>query len=233
MMTQITQRIGVGTHTAEQLAYALEMSPLGGATKRKIGALGAFGFIDRVASGYVTTSLGKRLLRPMPGETEQILKEAFMSVPIYQEVWSAYQGEGVLPTALGVVLERKFGISDGNGEFAAKVLRDSALYAGLINEVGVFTRPAEEPGPTVPGNPGPTLQQLAEHTAQSEGDNKPEAKMHSVASITLSNPRAELRVPEHLGGKDLRRVTRWLDEAVKPWLRLQVEEEELDEEANA
>lgn len=228
MLDQVVGRIGTGVHDADVIAEALKMSPAGGATKRRIAAMATFGLFNRTNKGYEVTKLAKSILRPLPGELPELLQEAFSSVPLYKEVEETYKDEGRLPDALPIIFERRFGISSGNGEYAARVFVDSARFAGVIDEAGRYVTSAgqvedEDPqvqAPNQPINAPITMVELASRERQPD------------LTIELAQPHARLSVGRDLNAIDVRRIMKWLDKAVKPWLEFQ-SPEELDGEAEA
>jgi len=226
----VIKNLGLGTHTIDELANALSLSPNGGATKRKIAAMAAFSLLHRNSRGYEVTKLARTIVRPLPDELPGLLKQSFEGVPLYQEVLAEYKETSRFPAHLGRVFERKFGISDGNGELAAKIFLESAKYAGIASEDGYILDVVEEKALAAsPIHNQATIQEVADVFRL-----KSEEVSHlkpATLTITLAAPASELHVPAKLSARDVAKITKWLEAAVKPWLGLQIED--LDEEADA
>lgn len=227
MLEQIVGRLGGGGHPMESIAHAIGMSPSGGATRRKIGAMTAFGLLTKTPTGYAVTKLAKSILRPLPGELPQLLQESIQEVPLYRDLLDTYRPDGKVPLALPIVLERKFGISSGNGEYAAKVFIESARFAALIDEEGNFV--GNEGAPVVEA-PEPRAPEARATLTLSDLANQP---VKEELTIVLGNPPSRLSILSGLSTPEVKRIINWIDFAVKPWLQFQATDTELDGEANA
>lgn len=225
----VVSKMGMGTHTAEDLASALGMSAAGGATKRKIAAMAAFGLLDRGAGQYSISGLTRSLLRPMPGERPTLLRKAFENVPLYRDVLQAFAEQGRLPDqdALAATLVRKYGIANASGDYAAKVLLESAAVAGIIDSERRFESALRSQSPDESRQTQQTIADLA-----GQASIEPTTRL-GTTSISLQKPFAELTVAANLSARDLARIGKWLDQAAKPWLSFQVEEDDLGGEDDA
>lgn len=223
----IQQGMGLGAHDREAIAKALGHEAETGASNRKIGALNMFGLIDRGANGYAITNLGKSLLRPLPGEEPDLLRKAFLNVPLYAEVFEKYKPEGRLPQHISALLERYFGILPPSGDYAARAMIQSGKYAGLLDDDLEFI----DAEPKTASNFG-TVEVCAPNVeAQVERHPREAAtKPSDRATVMLSNPAIELSAPASMTSKQKDRVVAWLDKVVKPWLEFQIEESEETEE---
>lgn len=132
-LTQIVQELGMGANSRLGLSKALGSEGITGSTARKIASMGAFGMLDKVGGAYQVSALGKKILRPLPGEEQVLLAQAFEHVTLYREILDAFASDGRLPKSLGTILERNHGIVPPNGDAAAKTLLESGQRAGIID----------------------------------------------------------------------------------------------------
>lgn len=220
----IQQALGLGAHAREAIAKALGHPTETGASSRKIGALNMFGLLDRGPDGYAITDSGKRLLRPLPGEEPELLRAAFLSVPLYQEVFDKYGPEGRLPQHIPQLLERSFGIVPPSGDYAARTMIQSAKYAGLLDDDLSFTK-AEEKSATAKPEVALGSVSHAPPVPIVHQENRPVSPAGLCsARVMLSNPLVEVSAPSSMTQRQKDRVVAWLDKVVKPWLEFQIEE---------
>jgi len=184
-----------------------------------------FGLIERTPTGYAITNLGKSLLRPLPGEEPDLLRDALQSVPLYGEVFEKYRPEGRLPLHIPQLLERYFGILPPSGDYAARTMIQSAKYAGLINEDLEFVDDEVKAPTTV----GETEERPSPSSPSAQFESQPGERLRGGAGramVMLSNPSIELSAPSSMTPRQKDRVVAWLDRVVKPWLEFQIEESE-------
>jgi hypothetical protein len=220
--------LGLGAHEREQIAKALGHPAESGASNRKIGALSMYGLLDRGSGGYAISSLGKSLLRPLPGEEPELLRAAFLSVPLYQEVFERYAPEGRLPQHIPQLLERSFGIVAPSGDYAARTMIQSAKYAGLLDEDLSFTAAEERLATAAPDAAVESVTQRAPEVSHSTVADTSASR--AGARVMLSNPAVEVTAPSTMTQRQKDRVVAWLDKVVKPWLEFQIEETDEPEE---
>ena len=92
---KIYERAGLGDCTIEELAAQMGQT-VSGAFRLKISTTKLFGFADSAATiGYRLSGLGERVIH---SETEEEARsEAFLSVPLYTEVYEKYKGHHLPP----------------------------------------------------------------------------------------------------------------------------------------
>ncbi len=233
----IQSSLGVGSHSREDMSKALGSKGVTGGTARKIAATSSFGLLRKTENGYAVSPLAKKLFRPLPGEEEALLQECFFSVPLYRELVEKYEPEGQIPNALPTLLERNFGIMSPNGTYAAKVFRDSAAYAGVLDPNGYFNRKGED------------AQELGQDSSSDSPDEEqvvrtlsgpatqsareaPKAISFETINIVLPSPGVTVIAPKTMTAKQKERTIAWLDQVVKSWLQFIVEEDQEEGETN-
>lgn len=232
MIGAVYKANGVQWTSADLVAEALGMSPRGGATGRKIGALAAFGLLEKGSEGYRISDLAKRVLRPLPGELEEALREAFLNVPLYRDVLDRYRPDGRLPDGLPRFLDRVFSVAVASADYAAKVLLDSGNYARILDGSEILGSDEKivptEPQKPVEVNPG------QESKVTVDEPPTPDPKLPNVdtslISIELPNPRAVFTTKSKLTSKDKARLLSWIDKVLKAQLEFLIEEEVEDSE---
>jgi len=213
-----------GVHTAPDLAVALGLSPRGGATSRKIGAMTSYGLLARSSHGYVVTPIAKQINRPLPNELPDLLKRAFLSADLFAKVHAEFEEEGRLPEALDIVLERKFGVHSNTASFAERILRKSGEQAGVYDSAGNYLTAkaeaiAEEPGAS---RPPETIVEAVEVRASTDSKLITDVMM----TLELPSPRMIIHVKREITGAELKKLQDWLEKIVKPQLEfLQIEGE--------
>jgi len=130
-----------GSASQDQLAGGLGTSPRSGTFRTKLGATRIFGVVE-VTRGKVTlTDLGHRLADPESSSAARV--EAFMTVPLFSEIYDEYEGRS-LPPDKG--LEQKIadlGVSVKQTAKARQALLASAKRAGFFDTTpGRLIRPA-------------------------------------------------------------------------------------------
>jgi len=230
-LRMVSAAIGQGANTRLDIAIALGSERETGATSRKIATMIMFGLVQKSGEGYSITSLGKKILRPLPGEEMTLLKEAFLSAPLFADILERFGPEKRIPEALGRILERSFEIVAPNGDYAARIFMESARHAGIVDpERNLLSATGEtdleeqfdeqEDGEGVEANPQDELK-----TPPPSSTNPPSIK----TSITLLNPFAVFETSASLTSKQKKRLEEWLEQVVKPWIKFNLIEEELDE----
>ena len=225
---QVNAKVGSGFHKREEVSAAIGSPNVSGASARKIAAMNAFGLLERSGDGYAVSHLARRLLRPLPEEEKELLKQAFFSVSLYKDVYDAYLEDGKLPESFPVLLERKFGIADGIGDYAARILKDSGITAGLLEHDGNYLLESYSQG----------LPELNDYEKENVPDKKSSREERSLEAessqirIELPRPHAIFVTEKSLTVKEKARLIEWIDKILKVQIDFLVEEkEDLGEDA--
>jgi hypothetical protein len=123
-----------------QLAVALNQSANGGTFRSRLSAAKMFGLVS-VEHGEVSlTPLGLRIIDE--STAGPALAEAFLSVPLYKEMFGRYNGQALPPPA---AIERQMemlGVPKKQKERARQAFSTSADYAKFFAQNGRFSKPA-------------------------------------------------------------------------------------------
>ena len=116
--------------TLDQLAAALDQT-VSGAFRAKVATAATFGAIETQRKQITLTDLGVQLIDP---QTEAAARtQAFLSVPLYQKVFDAFQGSR-LPGDRGLEAELvKLGVAAKQAGKARQALQRSADQAGFFS----------------------------------------------------------------------------------------------------
>lgn len=199
--------LGKGPFDRESIAKGLGHVSLSGPAGQKIGALLHFGLLDSRKGTCSVSALGLALLRPISEQERQAaLITACKSPSLYMEIFKDFSGQS-MPSLFSNVLARKYGVSLGSAESVAGTFRESATFAGLLNN-GVLG----EAVATVQLPPDSSSQS---QPANSDGSMRPKEKAAAGTSrfaIPLSKKRVgSLELPLPLSAADLERIRGWLD----------------------
>lgn len=119
------QRSSVDGTTASK---ALDYSSENGAARTKLGAMNAYGLIDRGKKLVNVTELGIAIAHPLGDSRERGLKEAALGPPLFKEIWDNHRqcSESVLASTLV-----HKGIDTESAAQAAKIFKANVAFAGL------------------------------------------------------------------------------------------------------
>ncbi len=215
----VSSGLGSGQHKREDVSRAIGSPAVSGASARKIAAMVAFGLLNRTGDGYSVSSLAKSILRPLPDEEPVLLRKAFFNVELYKSVYEAYKADGKFPEALAITLERKFGIADEIGTYAARILLDSARTAGVVDASGSFvsledrSTDQENGAPPPPETPPPAV--------------NPTETFPDRIAIELPRPYARFETSRRLTGTEKERLLNWINKVLVSQLEFLVEEIDL------
>jgi hypothetical protein len=129
-----------GQASPDQLAGTLNTTPRSGTFRMKLGTSRTFGAINSSRGKVAITERGKRLIDPQTQEAERV--EAFLAVPLFERIFSEYQGNN-LPPDEG--LEKKMadlGVAPKQTAKARQAFQRSAEHAGFFKTTkGRLIRP--------------------------------------------------------------------------------------------
>jgi len=116
--------------TVDQLAAYVKQSAKSGTFRLRLSATSIFGITENQRGEVMLTELGRRILDP--ATQRKALAEAFMNVPLYQEIYSKYKGY-MLPPAKALEREMaNFGVSSKQTGKARQAFERSAQRAGFF-----------------------------------------------------------------------------------------------------
>lgn len=130
---------GAGAVELTQLAAAMNQTADGGTFRGRISAARMFGLIEFSGETAQLTDLGKDILDPMRAAAAKVT--AFLRVPLYEKLYSEFQGYPLPPAA---AIERKLvmlGLPQKQVDRARQAFAGSADFAGFINSNGRFVKP--------------------------------------------------------------------------------------------
>ena len=131
LVQEILVGLGEGTFSREVLGEALGYSNAhGGPGARKIAALVQYGLLRRKAGMYSPTELARRIAAP---GSEVALRQALCRPPLFAALLDRYTPQGRVPSRLGGVLWRDYGITRKASRKAADTFCRSARYAGVMD----------------------------------------------------------------------------------------------------
>jgi alpha-D-ribose 1-methylphosphonate 5-triphosphate synthase subunit PhnG len=142
-----------GSATQDQIAGSLGTTPRSGTFRNKLGAARVFGAVSVSRGNVKLTDLGHRLVDGQEKAAARV--DAFFAVPLYEEIYKAYEGKA-LPPDKG--LERKIaelGVSAKQTAKARQAFKSSAQLAGFFEtDRGRLIRPSatSNPGKSKEGN---------------------------------------------------------------------------------
>lgn len=145
LIAETLMRSWGGSATQDQIAGTLGTTPRSGTFRNKLGAARIFGAVTVSRGNVKLTDLGHRLADGQSKATARV--DAFFDVPLYKEIYEAYEGK-VLPPDEG--LERKIaelGVSTKQTAKARQALKSSAQLAGFFEtDRSRLIRPAVSQG---------------------------------------------------------------------------------------
>jgi len=210
MTLKIKRNLGSGRHDRESLATAMGYAGVSGAVSPKIAALVYFGFLEKKGNEYWLSEESRRVTDPLTeDEKREELQAALKRPDLYQDLIAKFEPDGRIPEQLPIHLHRFHGIADNAAVRAAAIFRQSAVYAGILNEEGRFCLanradipPQQIKPPSIPAVPNSSTGTVP------QADNKPPSEEHRSKTaryyaFPLSGGRAELNLPEKLSRKDI------------------------------
>lgn len=123
---------GGGAHTRDQLAGAMQQSPMSGAFIMKLSAARQFGLVDYIDGKFKLTDLGFSIVDKNETREKAARVEAFLNVELYRKVYEEFKGKQLPPRPLG--LEQTFvqmGVSPKQKTNARLAFDRSAKQAGF------------------------------------------------------------------------------------------------------
>lgn len=144
LLEKIAEALGNGPFGRDAIAEAIGHKPGSGSANAKIGALTHFGLLDRNGGGtYSASEIASKILHPThDGEKQAGMVAAAKSPTLYAELIEKYQGKG-LPSMLGNILYREFGVLQISAEEVANRFRETMLAVGLLRNGILHSEPGE------------------------------------------------------------------------------------------
>lgn len=162
------EKIAFGVHAVgfdscewNQLAARLNYAPQGGGFRLRMLAAKVFGLVNYERGQVTLEPLGQRIIDPAQARGAQV--EAFLTVPLYRQVFERLQGQ-VLPNAKAIeVLLVQLGVAPKQADKARQSLMRSARHAGFMDIApDRLTRPPNAPLPPTAAQPAPGAPQEVE-----------------------------------------------------------------------
>ncbi len=130
----------------KQLEAAFGISKRSGSFESSTSAVAQYGLIEGRGNDTIVTALARRILDPISeSDRQSALQEAFARPELHRELINHYNGER-LPDQLGNVLLATYGIQPAAKEACARLFRDSAAYAGVLDASGILRVPGSVAG---------------------------------------------------------------------------------------
>jgi hypothetical protein len=131
--TAIQRNVGTAQCDLDQVAGWMNQTVTSGAFRTKVNSARIFGLVKTGQSKLALTALGHQIVDP---ETEAAARvDAFLNVPLYNAIFTAYKGGALPPTAVG--LERhmaELGVAPKQTDKARQAFQRSAQQAGFFRE---------------------------------------------------------------------------------------------------
>lgn len=223
---KIREALGKGAYDREALANALGYSSASGDVARKIAAMVQFGLLDKSGNQYKLSLLSESITHPKDDkEFKDALVKAIYLPPLFKEVLTKFEPDGLIPKQLPNILYRDHGITNAASSEASQIFLQSCVYAGILNENNQFVQITnEQEGSCLP------LDNLKDNSDVPTPDNIPPQKSigfeinrtdTQMFKFALTKGKfAELIVPTELKNKDIAIIRKQIE-----LLELQVDEE--------
>ena len=117
-----------------------------GAFAALIGAAAKFSLVTSSSGVLSTTPLYREYkLAYTENDANEVLKRAFLAVPLFQKVHQKFYGQKLPIEILDKLIAREFEVDEGIASRVATYLTDAARAAKLLDEQNVFTMVPEGP----------------------------------------------------------------------------------------
>lgn len=179
-------------HREEIAARLGYQTAKGGLAARKIGALVHYGLLQRRSADlYGLSPLGIRLqaLSLGDGEFPSAIRKALEHPTLFKAILEHYGETGSIPRDLDSELAR-FGITAEASAEAARIFRESALFAGAIDTAGLFR------GQSRPSVPASTKAPPTANRSQKE------ARWNEIQILLSGQRKGWLKLPQDLSLED-------------------------------
>jgi hypothetical protein len=224
LITKINAEIGRTAVDRNQMGTILGFKGLNGGSAKVLATLAEVGLLEKAGDGLRLTDLAGKILRPIDEEDRQAnIRNSFFSSDFNREVYEAFEGQGRLPGALQVLLERNHGILPDAAKPAADVFRLSITFAGLVSPDGVYIAAEEgEPDSRNEEEFGSNSRKMHDNSGMGTPRSRilPTRLTHEVEMADLEC-RVVIGQPSTL--EEARRIERWFAVVVSPWLKFTLE----------
>lgn len=169
----IYSNVGQGECTDDQLAPWLNLSPKSSGYRVRLSSARMFGLVEPTSDGAMYLSpLGRRIVDPAQRRRASV--DAFLQVPLYLAVYSAFRGQMLPPSA---ALERQMigmGVAEKQKSRARQVFEKSAEQAGFFEQGrNRLVKPGfieGKPNETPPGETKDTARETTKGSVSGEDD---------------------------------------------------------------
>jgi hypothetical protein len=119
-------------HTRDQLAGALQQSPLSGAFIMKLSAARQFGLVDYLDGKFKLTDLGFSIVDKNESREKAARVQAFLNVELYRKIYENFKGKQLPPRPLGIEQTLvQLGVAPKQKSSARLAFEKSARQAGF------------------------------------------------------------------------------------------------------
>lgn len=223
LIGKVREGIGFSAASSDTIVKALGYETLNGTSKRKLGVLNHYGFLDRTSAGtYKISELAKRVLIPTDAfDRELAVTEAAKTPRLFQQIFERFSGHA-LPNLFTNLLVRDFGVAVDSGEQVAAVFKDSAEFAGLLRNGVLSSTPEADPEPTpaISAEPRRDASRAEALPLPAPAAQAPGAQRYTVA-LDGAGRVAQIDLPVPVRARDLTALVGWLN-----YMRLVAEQEE-------
>jgi hypothetical protein len=147
-------------HTRDQLAGALQQSPLSGAFIMKLSAARQFGLVDYLDGKFKLTDLGFSIVDKSESREKAARVQAFLSVELYRKIYENFKGKQLPARPLGIEQTLvQMGVAPKQKSSARLAFEKSARQAGFLTlDPDRLIEPMSDwsPDPTATVLPGKT-----------------------------------------------------------------------------
>ena len=127
-----------GKGSVETCAESMKRK-VGGAFTALVSAAVKYGFVTSKSGQLAVTEQFKRYrLAYDEKEKQELLRQAFLNVPLFNQVFTRFQQNGELPDILTKVLIREFDVNENLASAIRHYFIKGAIESGLLSEDGKF-----------------------------------------------------------------------------------------------
>lgn len=221
----IKQGLGKGAHDRDSVSKGMGFQKFHGEIGRKIAAMVQFGLLNKKGSTYSLSQLSEKVTHPKNDiEFRDAIREAVFLPDLYKEVMEKYAPEGRLPSQLPNILHREYKITSSASHDAGKLLVESGIYAGVLDDNYQFLTSQSAVGRPEEGGRGfdrTTEEDVGEkgvidETVETPDDVAPEDVKRPVGyqmfRFAITDGRfVEIKIPPELNAKDLAIIRKQLE----------------------
>jgi hypothetical protein len=196
----VREKLGSGEITREQIAQAIGHQSVTGPAAQKVAAIAHYGLLSKGRGTYRISELATRVLYPV-GEEEraEAVREAALTPSVFGRIYTRYEPEGTLPSALDVIMHREYGLTLAASKIAHENLVRTWVYAGLLDETDrSFIAPAGSAAVASDPDDGSTPRTQA----SDQRHESPRISRQQAYELPMSGGKATVTLPPELTKRD-------------------------------